>query len=139
MTPDQITRVQDSFKKVAPIADAAADLFYDRLFEIAPEYRPLFPENMRDQKKKLMAMLGTVVTNLHRTEVILPAAKKLGRDHAGYGVTAAHYAPVGAALLWTLGKGLGDAFTPEVEEAWAAAYSLLSGVMIEASAQASAA
>lgn len=141
MTPEQITLVQESFKKVAPIAETAADLFYGRLFEIAPEVRPMFPENLKEQKKKLMTMLGTVVGNLHRLDVIVPAAQKLGKDHVNYGVKAEHYAPVGAALLWTLGQGLGDAFTPEVAGAWTEAYTVLKTVMIEAAekAQASAA
>lgn len=129
MTPQQIELVQTSFKKVAPIAGTAADLFYNRLFEIAPETRTLFPADLKDQKVKLMAMLGTAVTNLHKLETILPAVKALGERHKGYGVTAAHYAPVGAALLWTLEKGLGPDFTPDVKAAWTETYAALAGVM----------
>jgi hemoglobin-like flavoprotein len=129
MTPQQITLVQSSFQKVVPIAGTAADLFYDRLFEIAPQVRPLFPEDMTEQKVKLMGMLGTAVTNLHQLETILPAVKALGERHKGYGVTVDHYAPVGAALLWTLEQGLGDDFTPDTREAWTAAYTALAGVM----------
>ncbi len=139
MTPDQITLVQDSFKKVAPIAATAADIFYDRLFEIAPEVRQLFPDDMSQQKRLLMSMLGTAVTNLHRAEAILPAVQDLGRRHVGYGVKDEHYDTVGGALLWTLEKGLGDAFTPEVKEAWGAAYGLLAGVMKDAANEASSA
>jgi hemoglobin-like flavoprotein len=102
MTPQQIDLVQSSFKKVVPIAGTAADLFYDRLFEIAPEVRPMFPQDLSEQKKKLMGMLGTAVGNLHKLDTILSAVKDLGQRHKGYGVTAVHYAPVGAALLWTL-------------------------------------
>src|SRR5215471_20691184 len=129
MTPQQVELVQTSFKKVVPIAATAADLFYNRLFEIAPETRGLFPEDLTEQKGKLMAMLGTAVTNLHKLDTILPAVKALGERHKGYGVTADHYAPVGAALLWTLEKGLGPDFTPETKEAWTAAYTALAGVM----------
>jgi hemoglobin-like flavoprotein len=129
MTPQQITLVQSSFQKVVPIAGTAADLFYDRLFEIAPQVRPMFPEDMTEQKVKLMEMLGTAVTNLHQLETILPAVKALGERHKGYGVTVEHYAPVGAALLWTLERGLGPDFTPETKEAWTAAYTALAGVM----------
>ena len=129
MTPHQITLVQTSFAKVVPIAATAADLFYGRLFEIAPETRSLFPADLKDQKVKLMAMLGTAVTNLHKLDTILPAVKALGERHKGYGVTAAHYAPVGAALLWTLEKGLGPDFTPEVKAAWTETYTALAGVM----------
>ena len=130
MTPTQIKLVQESFAKVAPIAATAADLFYGRLFEIAPHIRAMFPEDLTEQKKKLMAMLGTVVAGLDRIDALMPAVRALGRSHAQYGVTSAHFAPVGVALLWTLKKGLGDAFTPEVREAWATAYSVLSQAMI---------
>ncbi|MCX7360350.1 MAG: globin family protein [Alphaproteobacteria bacterium] len=132
MTPRQIDLVQTSFQKVVPIAAKAADLFYDRLFEIAPAVRSLFPADLTSQKQKLMTMLGTAVTNLHQLETILPAVKELGQRHKGYGVTAAHYAPVGAALLWTLETGLGPDFTPEVKTAWTETYMALSGVMTAA-------
>lgn len=134
MTPEQVKLVQGSFAKVAPIADTAANLFYDRLFAIAPELRTLFPADLTEQKKKLMQMLGTAVTNLHQVEKILPAVQALGKRHAGYGVTAAHYAPVGAALLWTLEQGLGADFTPPVKEAWTATYTTVAGVMQAAAA-----
>ena len=132
MTPQQIELVQTSFEKVVPIAGAAADLFYGRLFEIAPEVRPMFPQDMTQQKAKLMTMLGTAVTNLHKLDEILPAVKAMGERHKGYGVTAAQYAPVGAALLWTLEQGLGPDFTPEVKEAWTETYTALAGVMTSA-------
>ena len=130
MTPVQIKLVQDTFAKVVPIADTAADLFYGRLFEIAPHIRPMFPDDLTEQKKKLMAMLGTVVAGLGRIDTLMPAVRALGQSHAQYGVTSAHFAPVGVALLWTLKKGLGDDFTPEVREGWATAYSVLSQAMI---------
>lgn len=129
MSPDQIQLVQTSFKAVVPIAAQAADLFYDRLFEIAPQVRPLFPADMSSQKMKLVAMLATAVNNLHQVDTILPAVRDLGSRHRGYGVTADHYAPVGQALLWTLEQGLGPAFTPEVKSAWIEAYTTLAGAM----------
>lgn len=132
MTPEKIALVQDSFAKVAPIAETAADIFYDRLFEIAPEVRPLFPEVMTDQKKKLMQMLATAVNGLKDLDAIVPAVQALGARHQAYGVKEEHYDSVGAALLFTLGKGLGDAFTPEVEAAWTDTYGILAGVMIDA-------
>jgi hemoglobin-like flavoprotein len=132
MTPLQVELVQTSFQKVVPIAATAADLFYDRLFEIAPETRAMFPKDLTEQKGKLMSMLGTAVTNLHKLDTILPAVKDLGQRHKGYGVTAAHYAPVGAALLWTLEKGLGPDFTPDVKAAWTQTYTALAGVMTNA-------
>lgn len=136
MTPEQVAMVQDSFKKVVPIAGTAADLFYDRLFTIAPDVRPLFPHDLKEQKKKLIAMLATAVTNLHQAEKIIPAVQELGKRHAGYGVTAKHYEPVGAALLWTLEQGLGADFTPPLKEAWTETYVTLAGVMQNAAAAA---
>ncbi len=132
MTPHQIKLVQTSFAQVAPIAATAADLFYGRLFEIAPEVRAMFPDDLSGQKKKLMAMLGTAVAGLSHLDTLLPAVRALGQRHAGYGVRAEQYGPVGAALLWTLEKGLGDGFTAETRDAWATAYQVLSGTMIEA-------
>jgi hemoglobin-like flavoprotein len=132
MTPQQIALVQASFARVVPIAGTAADLFYSRLFEIAPDLRGMFPEDMALQKKKLMVMLGFAVNGLKRLDLLLPTVHALGERHAGYGVEAEDFAPVGAALLWTLEQGLGDEFTPEVAEAWAAAYEILSRAMIDA-------
>ena len=132
MTPQQVTLVQDSFAKVRPIADTAADLFYGRLFEIAPEVRSMFPADMKEQKKKLMAMLGLAVANLDKPDIVVPALQKLGRQHVAFGTRAEHYAPVGAALLWTLEQGLGPAFTLDVREAWTETYGLVSRVMTEA-------
>ena len=134
MTPDQVTMVQESFKKVVPIAGTAADLFYDRLFEIAPEARSLFPEDLAGQKKKLIAMLATAVNNLHQVETIVPAVEDLGRRHVAYGVTSGMYEPVGAALLWTLEQGLGEGFTPSLKAAWTETYVTLAGVMQNAAA-----
>lgn len=132
MTPAQIQLVQDSFKKVVPIAPQAADIFYARLFEIAPNVRPMFPDDMSNQKDKLMGMLGTAVSNLHQVETIIPAVQELGRKHVDYGVKNEHYKPVGEALIYTLEKGLGDDFTPEVKEAWVTTYTTLEGVMTAA-------
>jgi hemoglobin-like flavoprotein len=136
MTPEQVTRVQESFEKVVPIAATAADLFYERLFVIAPEVRLLFPADLQQQKVKLIAMLATAVGNLHQMHSIIPKVEELGRRHVAYGVTPEHYESVGAALLWTLEQGLGSEFTPPVREAWAEAYMTLSGAMKNAAANA---
>jgi hemoglobin-like flavoprotein len=130
MTPDQVKLVQDSFAKVAPIADTAATLFYDRLFDVAPQVRTLFPDDMTEQKRKLMAMLTVVVNGLNNLPAILPAASMLAKRHVAYGTEAAHYPVVGGALLWTLEKGLGPDWTPEVAAAWTAAYTTLADFMI---------
>jgi nitric oxide dioxygenase len=132
MTPQERTLVQESFAAVRPISDQAAAMFYDRLFTIAPEVKPLFKGDMSEQGKKLMQMLAVAVNGLTNLEAILPAVQELGRKHVDYGVTAAHYQPVGEALLWTLEQGLGDAFTVETKAAWEKTYTLLAGAMIEA-------
>jgi len=132
MTPQQIDLVQSSFAKVAPIADAAAALFYGRLFELAPGVKPLFHGDMAEQGRKLMMTLGVVVNGLKNLDAIVPAAQALAVKHVGYGVEATDYPPVGEALLWTLQQGLGEAYTAEVAAAWTTAYTTLSGVMIAA-------
>ncbi len=131
MNQDQIQLVQDSFAQVKPIADIAADLFYDRLFTLDPGLRPLFKSNLGEQKHNLMTTLSFAVAGLNKPERILPAVRQLGTRHGGYGVQAHHYQTVGAALLWTLAQGLGEQFTPDVEEAWTAVYTLLAQTMQE--------
>ena len=130
MTPVQVQLVQDSFAKVAPIAEQAAALFYGRLFEIAPEVKPLFRGDMAEQGRKLMATLAVVVNGLANLDTVLPAASALARRHTDYGVKPGHYAPVGEALLWTLERGLGAGWTQELAAAWVAAYTTLSQFMI---------
>ncbi len=136
LTPHQIELIQDSFAKVVPIADTAAAVFYGRLFEIAPQVKPLFKGDMSLQGAKLMATLGMVVAGLSDLGKIVPAAESLARKHVAYGVKDEHYAPVGAALIWTLERGLGPDFTPETKAAWVEAYGILSSVMIAAAAKA---
>jgi nitric oxide dioxygenase len=130
MNPSQVKLVQESFAKVAPISGQAAAVFYDRLFEVAPAVKAMFPADMTEQRKKLMGTLAAVVNGLSNLESILPAASALAKRHVGYGAKAEHYPVVGSTLLWTLEKGLGDAWTPDVAAAWTAAYGTLSGYMI---------
>jgi nitric oxide dioxygenase len=130
MNPSQVKLVQESFAKVAPISEKAAIIFYDRLFEVAPSVKAMFPIDMTEQRKKLMATLAVVVNGLSDLESILPAASALAVRHVGYGAKPEHYPVVGGALLWTLEKGLGAAWTPEVAAAWTAAYGTLSSFMI---------
>jgi hemoglobin-like flavoprotein len=132
MTAQQKQLVQSSFGKVAPIADTAADLFYQRLFEIDPGLRPLFKQDMKEQKKKLMQMLTAAVRGLDDLGALVPVVRDLGARHAGYGVQDDHYDTVGEALLWTLEKGLGDDFTSETKEAWIVVYGVLAGTMKDA-------
>ncbi len=132
MKTEQIDLIQASFTKVAPIADVAADIFYTRLFEIAPEVKPMFKGDISEQGKKLMTTLGVVVNGLKNLDAIVPVAEQLAVKHIDYGVKEEHYQPVGEALIFTLEKGLGDEFTPELKESWIAAYTTLSGAMIAA-------
>ncbi len=135
MTPDQIALVRATWQQVVPIADTAARLFYERLFEIEPGLRPLFAHSdMAQQRQKLMQTLAVAVAALDRLETLRPALEALGRRHVGYGVEDHHYALVGAALLRTLEQGLGDGYTSAVQEAWSTAYATLAAIMREAAA-----
>lgn len=136
VTATQKMLVQDTFDSIAPIADDAAALFYRRLFELDPSLRTMFRGDMAEQRRKLMNMIGAAVRGLDRLEQLVPVVQDLGRKHVGYGVEDRHYDTVGAALLWTLEKGLGSAFTPEVKEAWAAVYGLLASTMQNAAREA---
>lgn len=132
LTPKQIADVQRTWEMCIPIADTAADLFYAKLFELDPSLRSLFPADLAEQKKKLMTMITTAVRGLNDLPSLVPAVMDLGRRHVAYRVKESHYPTVGAALVDTLGKGLGPAFTPEVKEAWVSVYGVLSNTMIAA-------
>jgi len=132
MNDSQKHLVQSSWAAMAPNAETVAQLFYTRLFEIAPELRTLFPKDMTEQRVKLMQMLAVAVAGLDRLEQIVPAVQALGKRHAAYNVAPADYDMVGAALLWTLKQALGDGFTPDIEAAWAAVYGTLATVMKDA-------
>lgn len=129
MTPEQVSLVQTSFTKMTPMAQQAAELFYARLFELDPTLQRLFRGDMHVQGAKLMQALSLVVGSLHRLDPLLSTLQALGQRHVLYGVEAAHYDTVGAALLWTLEQGLGPDFTPATRTAWAQAYDTLATVM----------
>ena len=133
MNDTQSALIQDSFAKVVPIKDTAAEIFYADLFETAPEVKAYFANtDMSEQGSKLMATLGVVVNGLRDLDKIVPVAQGLAVKHVDYGVKAEDYDKVGASLLRTLEKGLGEAFTPDVKEAWTTAYGTLSSVMKDA-------
>ena len=134
MTSRQIELVQDSFKLVTPIIESATAMFYDRLFKLDPSLRPMFKDSLEEQSRKLAHVLTIVVKGLSRPEQILGAVQELGRRHQAYGVQPEHYETVGAALLWTLEAGLGDAFSADVREAWTSSYRFLSTTMQQAAA-----
>jgi hemoglobin-like flavoprotein len=99
VTPEEVSLVQLSWEKVAPISDAAADLFYGKLFELDPALKELFPDDMTEQKKKLMQTLAVCVNGLTDLGEIVPAVRALGQRHVAYRVRDEHYAIVGSALL----------------------------------------
>ena len=132
MTPKQISLVQQSWEKVLPIAPQAADIFYTTLFEMDPSLKALFPKDVTEQGKKLMAMLDTAVKLLDNPDKLIPAVQKLGAKHVEYGTKPEHYDTVGAALLKTLAQGLGKEFTAPVKKAWTAVYQTLATTMIDA-------
>lgn len=136
ITPQQKELVQQTWTMVVPIADKAAELFYGRLFELEPEYKKMFKNDMTEQGKKLMKTINIAVAALDDVEPLVPVLKQMGADHAGYGVVERDYNVVGAALLWTLEQGLGEAFTDEVKSAWGAVYELLASVMKEGAVEA---
>lgn len=135
MTKRQTELVQSSFQLVQPILEPAAMMFYDRLFELDPTLRALFRTSREEQGRKLAQTLAVVVASIDRPDSIRGAVEALGRRHVGYNVRDQHYATVGAALLWTLERGLGEAFTPEVRDAWSAVYGWLAYRMQSAAAR----
>ena len=129
MTPDQTRRVQQSFARLVPSAEAVAEMFYRELFALDPGLRRLFKGDLAQQGQKLMSLLGTAIGNLDRLEVIAPAVRDLGRRHADYGVAGADYETVARALIGTLEQGLGSDFTSALREAWTRCYRALAREM----------
>lgn len=136
ITLQQKELVKNTWVMVVPIADTAAELFYGRLFELEPSYKAMFKNDMTEQGKKLMKTINIAVEALDDLEPLIPTLKQMGADHAGFGVKDRDYNVVGASLLWTLEKGLGDAFTDEVKNAWGAVYEVLASVMKQGAAEA---
>jgi len=134
MDANTVKLVQESWQQVLPIAPQAGALFYKNLFEAAPQLRALFKGDLDQQAARLMQMINVAVSKLNEPEVLLPALQQLGQRHAGYGVDAVHYAPVGAALLKTLEQGLGEQFTPAARQAWTDVYGVMTQVMTAAAA-----
>lgn len=132
MKAKEVSLVKESFLKIVPIADQTGVLFYARLFELDPSLRALFRGDITEDSRKLMTMIAMAVRSLERLDTLVPVIRDLGARHSAYSATEEHYATVGVALLWTLEKGLGPAFTTEVRDAWTSAYLLLANTMIEA-------
>lgn len=128
ITEAQVALVQSSFVHVLPISDAAGELLYGRIFTLAPGARALFDDDITPQARRLMTAVKAAVDGLGDLEQIAPFLVKLGARHVRYGVRPEHFEVVGEALMWTLEQGLGDLLTPEVREAWIAAW----GVIVDA-------
>jgi diguanylate cyclase (GGDEF)-like protein len=137
LTPRDIMLVRSSFAQMAPNQAQVANDFYDGLFALAPELQSMFPENLDQQKRKLMEMIGICIGRLHQFESLAETVRALGARHGKYGATAEHYALVGRALLMAIAKSLGDGFTPDVQEAWTKIYQALAITMQSPREQAS--
>lgn len=129
MTGEQINLVQKSFKKIVPISEQAAALFYAKLFDVNPKLRVLFKNDMKEQGQKLMQVISYAVESLERIDEFIPQVRALGARHANYGVEDRDYDSVGEALLWTLEKALSREFTAPTKAAWTAVYNLLAETM----------
>lgn len=141
LTESERHAVRQSFRLVVPIADTAADLFYRKLFELRPEYRQLFSGDLAAQKRKLVRMLAFIVRSMEYSDAewradvppeqdLMLVVLALGRRHSEiYKIPNDSYPVVAEALLWTLDYGLGEAFTPEVRDAWSRLYTLLAQTM----------
>jgi hemoglobin-like flavoprotein len=131
LSADEIERVRNSFDRLWPMSSRTADLFYERLFEIAPGVRPMFRPDMDEQKRKFISTLAVIVGTLDDTTRLVPLTVALARQHSDYGIQAKHYDVVGQALLWSLEQGLGQDWTPSLADSWSKAYGIVSGFMIE--------
>jgi hemoglobin-like flavoprotein len=136
MRPETERLVRESWARFEPVAEQSAGFFYDKLFELDPEAERLFARTDMDaQGRKVMRMFAEIVRAIDRPETLVPELADLGRRHVHYGVRDSQYDSVGTALLWTLERGLGPAFTPEVRNAWTEAYLLVSIVSRRAAAR----
>lgn len=129
-TEREIELVRSTWSAASADPDAAAALFYGKLFETAPGVKPLFTGDMKEQGRKLMQMIGIAVNNMERVPEIQPALVELAERHDGYGAEADHYPVVGDTLIDTLRTALGEAFTEEAEAAWAKTYGAIASVML---------
>ena len=132
MTPEQVQIIKSTFAAVIKDKVKVGLLFYDRLFTIAPDTKPLFKNDLAEQSRKLMDTLALAIGMLRDMPTLVTTLEGLARRHVAYGVKDEHYDQVGAALLWTLEQGLGSAFTPQAKEAWAALYGTAAKVMRDA-------
>ena len=132
MNQTQIELIQKSWEQVLPIKLQAAELFYNRLFELDPSLKPMFKGDIKEQGDKLMMTLSVAINSLTRLETLIPVLENMAIRHLDYGVKEDHYATVGQALIDTLKQAFGDAFTEELQTAWLTMYNTVATVMIAA-------
>jgi len=135
MTPRQILLIQTSFAKVYLAGDRPAQMFFERLFTLAPEARRLFKADPVSLRGKFVDMLATMLATLRNPQNMGALLYATAKAHADYGATPAHYELVRECLLWTLRQQLGPAFKPETEEAWSALYTEVANTMQEIAAE----
>lgn len=121
--------VRENFALVAPKADTFVDSLFRNLFEMAPDYREMFPADLSGQRAKMVHMLSFMVSRLSNIEDLEKPLQNLGARHRDYGVTPDQYAVVGVALIRALEEVSGDAFSPAVREAWEYLYEVISNAM----------
>ncbi|WP_216211654.1 globin domain-containing protein [Amycolatopsis aidingensis] len=126
--------IRDAWAKAEPYTPEITQFFYGMLFTLAPATRDFFPINMEVQRGRLVRALVHIVQMVDRPDDLVPFLRQLGRDHRKFGVVAKHYEAVGTALLAALKRHLGEDWTPEVERAWAEAYTIIARSMQEAAA-----
>lgn len=136
MKQEQITLVQETWAKIIPELDQASNDFMEKLLEIKPDLIKLFRTDTRELGMLMMAMINRAINALDDFDEFLPEIQKLGGRHIAYGVTDEDFDNVATALLWTLEKYLGEAYTKDVEQAWTIAYNQIAQVMMEASVRA---
>jgi hemoglobin-like flavoprotein len=122
MTPEQGALIRKSFDATWPVRRTLADLCYSRFFELAPDARGMFPNDMERQRLKLMDMIAALVGALDQRELFQSLITHSGRQHAAFGVKPAQYIAFGEALIWSFERQFGEAFTPDLRDAWTALY-----------------
>ena len=141
LTDNEKKLIASSFRLLVPVSETVADLFYGYLFQDKPQYRDLFPEDMTRQKRKLVTMLAFIANSIDWTEDqwmeevnpeddLCLVVLALGRRHHNlYKIPDDAYGPVEDALMWSLDQGLGEAFTPDLQQAWTKLYRVLETTM----------
>jgi hemoglobin-like flavoprotein len=131
-----VDALETSFDIVAPRGDELMDVFYAKLFAAAPAVEPLFARtDLRKQKIMLLRVLGLLRRSLRDLDAIVPILHDLGARHVAYGARPEHYPVVGAVLIASMAEVAGDAWQLEHECAWAAAFDVVAGAMLDGAAR----